>query len=158
MATKKEQTTTTKAEEPAVLQEADVGMAQPKLKEYKSEELLKVFDELIFQGEYTEEQTIRGKLKVTFRSRSAEETMEISKTLDNMDFKLLSTMQEQRAFLNLAKSLTLYQGRDLEKLKADEKIQFIKRLPTSILGALADALAEFDRKVDLACREADANF
>lgn len=148
-----EETTTAAA---ATLQASD--LPQPKLKEYKKEELLAVFDELIFQGEYTEEQTIRGKLKVSFRSRSADETMQISKQLDVMDFKLLTTMQEQRAFLNLSKSLTMYQGKDLDKLKSEEKAEFIKRLPTSILGALADALAEFDRKVDLACREADENF
>lgn len=137
----------------------DLGpMTQPEQKKYTKEELLKVFDELIFQGEYSEDQTLKGKLKVTFRSRSAEETMEISRSLDVMDFKLLTTMQEQRAFLNLSKSLTMYQGRDLGKMKDEERTAFIRKLPTSILGALADSLAEFDRKVDLACREADESF
>lgn len=147
-----------KVDETAKIDVAAIAAQQPKLKEYSKEELLSVFDTLIFQGEYTEEQTLRGKLKVMFRSRSADETMDISKSLDSMDFKLLSTMQEQRAFLNLTKSLTHYQGKDLEKLKVEDKLSFIKKLPTSILGALADALAEFDRKVDLACREADENF
>src|SRR6266436_7566443 len=93
----------TEVNETPTLKEADLQPQQlpqqPQMKKYKKEELLGVFDELIFQGEYTEEQTIKGKLKVTFRSRSADETMQISRNLDAMDFKLLTTMQEQRAFL-----------------------------------------------------------
>lgn len=134
------------------------GLPEMKLKKYEPEELLRVFDQLIFEGEYKEDLTIKGKLKVTFRSRSAEETMEISRILDASEFKLLSTIQEQRAFLNLGKSLIMYQGRDLANVKPDEKANFIKKLPTSILASLADSLAEFDRKVDLACREAEENF
>jgi hypothetical protein len=129
-----------------------------KMPEYKKEELMAVFDQLIFEGEFKEESTIKGKLKVEFRSRTAEETMEISKFLDSAEYKLLTTMQEQRAFLNLNKSLVKYQGRDLTTISNDEKGKFIRRLPTSILASLADSLAEFDRKVDLACREAEEGF
>jgi hypothetical protein len=129
-----------------------------KKSKFTKEELLKVFDELIFQSEYREDVTIRGKLRVTFRSRTTEETMEISKILDNQDFKLLSTMQEQRAFQNLLKSLVSYQGRDLSALKVEDKEKFIKKIPTSIIGSLADKLAEFDLKIDEACQEGESNF
>jgi len=130
----------------------------PKLPEYKQDELLAIFDELIFNGEYKEEVTVRGKLKVEFRSRSSEETMDISRILDSADYKLISTLQEQRAFMNLCKSLVKYHGRDLSQVSDDERTKFVKKLPIQILAILADKLAEFDRKVDLACREAEANF
>lgn len=129
-----------------------------KLPKYTKEDLIKVFDELIFQGEYVEERTIKTRLKVAFRSRTAEETMSISQSLDNAEYKLLTTMQERRAFLNLRCSLVKYQGKDLSNVPQDEKTKFIQKLPTSILASLADALAEFDRKVDLACRDAEENF
>jgi hypothetical protein len=137
---------------------AALTQQQRKLPEYKKEELTAVFDQLIFEGEFKEEVTIKGKLKVEFRSRTAEETMEISKFLDNAEYKLLTTMQEQRAFLNLNKSLVKYQGKDLSAVPSDERAKFIRRLPTSILASLADSLAEFDRKVDIACREAEDGF
>lgn len=130
----------------------------PELKKYSKEDLLKVFDELIFQGEYTEEVLIKNKLKVRFRSRTADETMKISQELDGAEYKLLSTMQERRAFLNLRASLITYQGKDLTNVSDEEKTKVIKKLPTSMVSALADSLSEFDRKVDLACREAEENF
>jgi hypothetical protein len=144
----------TKSEE--AKQEAQTAPAF-KMKEYKPEDLAKVLDELIFSGEYTEEVTIKNKLKVSFRTRTAEETMHVSRMLDSQDFKLLTTMQEQRAYNNLLRSLTSYQGKDLSKMEMEEKGKFIRRLPTSIIAVLSDSLAEFDRKVDLAARE-EANF
>jgi hypothetical protein len=116
---------------------AALTQQQRKLPEYKKEELTAVFDQLIFEGEFKEEVTIKGKLKVEFRSRTAEETMEISKFLDNAEYKLLTTMQEQRAFLNLNKSLVKYQGKDLSAVPSDERAKFIRRLPTSILASLS---------------------
>lgn len=134
------------------------AIPQFKFKEYKPEELAAVFDELLFEGEYKEDVTIRGKLKVTFRTRSAEETMQISKQLDLSDYKFLPTIQEQRAFLNVSKSLISYQGKDLTVIKEEEKGAFIRKLPTSILSTLTDSLAEFDRKIDIACRNAEDSF
>jgi hypothetical protein len=138
--------------------ETKVDNTQRKKPRFTKEELLKVFDVLIFEGEYKEEVAIKNKLRVTFRSRTTEETMEISKILDSQDFKLLSTMQEQRAFHNLLKSLVVYQGRDLTNIKPEEKEKIIKKIPTSIIGSLADKLAEFDLKVDEACQEGEGNF
>jgi hypothetical protein len=149
-----------KTEKPAEVKKEDLKADESAIKKpkYTKEELGKIFDELIFQGEYREDVTIRGKLRVTFRSRTTEETMEITKALDGQDFKLLSTMQEQRAFRNLIKSLVAYQGRDLSNMKPEEREQFIRKIPTSIIGSLADKLAEFDLKVDEACREGEENF
>lgn len=130
----------------------------PELKKYTKEDLLKIFDELIFQGEYTEEVTLKGRLKIRFRSRTADETMRISQELDGSEYKMITTMQERRAFLNLRASLITYQGKDLSSVSDEEKTKIIKKLPTSMVSALADSLSEFDRKVDLACREAEENF
>lgn len=129
-----------------------------KAKEYTKEELAAVFDQLLFEGEYKEDVTIKGKLRVAFRTRNAAETMNISRVLDSSDFKLLPTIQEQRAFLNITKSLVAYQGKDLSEVKDEEKIAFIRKLPTSLISAMADSLAEFDRKIDLACRDAENSF
>lgn len=125
---------------------------------YSKEELLKIFDELIFEGEYKEDITIRGKLRVTFRSRTTEETMEVAKFLDTQEYNLLITMQQERAVRNLAYSLVNFQGKDLAGIKHEDKLKFVQSKPMPILMALADKLSEFDVKVEMACREAEENF
>lgn len=125
---------------------------------YDKDELLAIFDEIIFQGEYLEDVTIRGKLKVQFRTRTAEEIEQISKVIDATSFNLISTMNESRMVLNLQYALTYYQGRDLSSLKVEDRAKFIKKLPGPVIAVLIDALFKFDDKVAEACKEVEANF
>lgn len=134
------------------------SLPEIKLKEYTKEDLIKVFDDLIFNNEYEEEFLIKGKLKVIFRSRNTEEAMAVSDQLDKSEFKLITTMQERRAFMNISRSLVSYQGRDLKQMTLDDREKFVKKLSLPVIGAISDVLTEFDRKVDLACREGNEGF
>lgn len=126
---------------------------------FSKEELLAIFDEMIFSGSYEEEVSLRGgKLKVTFRSRTAEETTSISKDIDGTSFNLISTLQERRALLNLAYSLVKYAGKDLSGMSAEDRVKYVGKLPTPVVGALSVALSNFDQKIDAACVEGEANF
>lgn len=125
---------------------------------WNKDELLEVFDKLLFEGEYTETFTIRGKLLVTFRSRSADETMKISREIDNTPFNLVSTVQEHKALLNMSYSLVNYSGKDFSDATQETIFNFIKKLPIFIVGVLIDKLSDFDSKVDAACKEAEENF
>lgn len=125
---------------------------------FDKDELIAIFDRIIFEGEYSEQVKIKGKLSTTFRTRSAGETLEISKTIDSIQANLVVTINEQRAVLNLAYSLVEYSGKDLKKASVDEKLTFVKKLPVPIIAALSDALAQFDYKVDTACKEGEENF
>jgi hypothetical protein len=125
---------------------------------WSKEDLLKVFDDLMFAGEYSEEVLIKGRLKVTFRTRTAEEQVDISKFLDQSQFNLILTVQEHRALYNLRASLINYNGRDLSHVDAEEKMKFINKLNIQVVSAVSDALAQFDAKVEAACREAEENF
>lgn len=104
------------------------------------------------------EMKIKGKLAITFRTRTADETLEISKKIDVIQANLVSTVNEQRAVLNLHSLNYFYQGKDLSKATVEERLIFVKKLPTPIIAALTDSLAKFERKVDIACREAEENF
>lgn len=137
--------------------DAEVEKETPK-KEYDKEELLRIFDDVIFSGEYTEEVTIKNKLKVKFKTRTAEEISEISKTLDGTSFNLVATLQETRVILNLQYALVGYQGRDLAMEGVASRAKFINRLPGPVIGLLINALYEFDEKVSAACNEAEENF
>ncbi len=123
--------------------------AEAKKDEFDKAELLAIFDEMIFSGEYKEDVTIKGKLKVTFRARSAN---------DSSQFSLMATITEQRAFLNLIYSMTAYAGKNHEKVEIKERREMIGKLPAVIIGALSEALVKFDQKMDAACREGEANF
>lgn len=145
------------AESPAVSEpEAESKVdTQP---EYPQEELLRVFDEIIFSGEYRETYTIRGRVPVTFRNRSAEEMSEIQLTIDTAGYNLISTVESIRSIKNLQYALVGYHGKDLSLMKIEEKAKFINKLPGPIVGTLFMLLSKFDNKINQACREGEANF
>lgn len=126
--------------------------------EYDQEELLRIFDEIIFAGEYGEQVIIKNRLKVGFRTRSAAEIEEISIMVDGITANLISTLNEKRSVLNLQYALTSYQGRDLRTMKVEERAKFVRSLPGPIIGALLAALHKFDQKVFIACQEGEENF
>jgi hypothetical protein len=130
--------------------------AKPKVT-YPKEELLAIFDELLFSGEYVEEVMIKNKLRVKFRSRSVEDVTAISKEIDESKFVLAVTMFDARALLNLAYSLIEYNGKELSE-KPEERKAFINKLPSVIVAALSDALSTLDMKVNMAVEEGDQNF
>jgi len=138
--------------------ENTVKTEAPKAPEFDKDELLHIFDEIIFSGEYTEEINIRGKLKIVFRARSAEETTTISREIDGKNFTLITTLQEHRALLNLAYSLVGYAGKDLSKVSIDDRKAILNRLPAAMVATLSNRLSTFDLKVDMACREGEVNF
>jgi hypothetical protein len=126
---------------------------------YSKEELIQIFDEMIFQGSYSEKVELRGgKLKVVFRTRTAEESENISKVIDTTTANLVATIVEKRQLINLHYAIESYQGTDLSGLKVEEKAKFINKLPGPVVGALMIALGKFDEKVFEATKEGEENF
>jgi hypothetical protein len=131
---------------------------KPPKSKYSPEELLQIFDEMIFAGGYSEQVTIRGKLNVGFRTRNAEEVESISMKLDSSGVNLINTANEKRSLLNLHYALISYQGKDLSSMKIEEKISYINKLPAPIIGSLIAEMIRFDTKVYAACEEGETNF
>ncbi len=125
---------------------------------YNSDELLKIFDDMIFAGGYSESVTIRGRLKVAFRTRTAEEMDAITQKIDGTSAVLMATLVEKRNLLNLYYALTSYQGKDLNGLKLEEKTNFINKLPAPVVGMMMVSLYTFDMKIQEATKEGEANF
>jgi hypothetical protein len=144
-------TTTETDKDTSVAEKAD----KPK---FDKEELLRIFDEMIFSGEYIEDVLIKKKLKLKFRTRSAKDTMEISKDIDSKSFTLINTLSEYRAVQNLAYSLVSYSGNDLSQMPVEERVKYVTGLPGIIVGTLSDALAKFDQKIAAAFDEGQENF
>ena len=78
--------------------------------------------------------------------------------MDIKSYNLVSTLQEKRSILTLYKGLVSYNGRDLQTIPELKKQEFIDKLPAAIATALSEAQWKFNRKVDVACREGEANF
>jgi len=129
-----------------------------KTPKYDPDELARIFDEIIFSGEYSEDVTVRGKLRVRFRTRTAEEIEQISAVVDATKANLVSTLAEKRAVLNLQYGLAMFQGKDLRSLSVEDRAKFVKRLPGPVIGALLTALNDFDAKVYAACQDGEENF
>lgn len=125
---------------------------------YDKEELNRIFDEILFSQEYQETVTIKGKMKVTFRTRSAEEIEAITKKLDATPANLVATLSEKRAILTLHDALVNYHGKDLSGMKLEDKARFVNKLPGVVVGALMRALQKFDDKCFEACKEGEENF
>lgn len=125
--------------------------------EFNKEELLAIFDELLFSGEYVEDIVIKGKLKVSFKSRSVEDVTKISKEIDSGQYNLMITMSDNRALLNLAYSLVSYNGKTLPE-EAEDRKKFINKLPSAVVALLSDHLTKFDTKINEALKEGDENF
>jgi hypothetical protein len=137
--------------------EAETAEKKPEAK-YSQDELLRIFDEVIFSGEYCEDVTIKNRLKVRFRTRTAEEIEEITRLVDATQANWQSTVNEKRTLLNLQYALISFQGTDLRSLKIDDRAKYIRKLPGPVIGALLVALGRFDEKVFAACQEGEENF
>jgi hypothetical protein len=127
-------------------------------KKYDQDELLKIFDELLFTGVYSEKVSIKGRLNVEFRTRTAEEMASITREIDGTSAVLMATVMEKRNLLNLYHGLVSYQGKDLSTAKYEDKVGFINKLPAPVVGLLMVSLYDFDLKVEAATKEAEANF
>lgn len=143
------------SQSPTPLEEESLEIATPK---YDQQELLQIFDELIFSGEYSEKISIRNKLNFVFRTRSSEEISDLVRSTDKIGANLYATLDQARQILHLQYALVEYQGTDLRGLKTEQKAEFIGRLPGPIIGSLLTSLAKFDAKVYAACQEGEENF
>jgi hypothetical protein len=125
---------------------------------YDPDELLQIFDEIIFSGEYQEDYRIKNKLTVTFRTRTAEEINQIQKVIDGAGYSLISSVEMAKSTLNLQYALTSYNGKDLAMMKPEDRAAFVEKLSGPIVGMLLGILGRFDHKVASALREGEENF
>jgi hypothetical protein len=140
------------------LDEKEVVDTDPSKPKYDPDELNRIFDAILFEGEYFENITIRGRLSIRFRTRTADEIDMITGILDKAQANLVSTLGEKRSIINLQYSLCGFNGKDLRGLSLEEKAKFVGKLPGPVISALLIELSKFDAKVYAACVEAEENF
>ena len=124
---------------------------------YDPNELLRIFDEIIFNGEYVEEVIIRKRIPVRFSTRTAKQIGQVQDAIDGAGLTLISSIEQRRSILNLEHALVGFNGTDLSGLKKEERSAFIGNLAGPVIAMLLDAMSTFDMKIAAACRE-EANF
>lgn len=156
MSTKKP--TTTAEVQPEVPAKVDTTETQTQSgPKYDQVELLRIFDEIIFAGEYVEEIIIRNRLPVKFSTRTAEQVGEVQDALDTAGLTLISSVEQRRSILILEQALVSFNGKDLAGLAKKDRSAFIGNLAAPVIAMLLNAMSEFDMKIAAACRE-EANF
>lgn len=125
---------------------------------YSQEELLRVFDEIMFSGDYAEDYVIKGRLPVTFKTRTGEDINAIQRSIDAAGFNLISSVETMRSLMNLQYSLVRYDKKDLTLMEPSERAKFVERLSGPMIAILLDTMGKFDHKVAEACKEGEANF
>ncbi len=144
---------------PSEVEDSKTKQEGPKEIKYSEDELNRVFDEIMFQGSYSEQMKLKnGRLVVTFRSRTAEEVTTITQKLDAMQATLIATLSDKRSVLNLEYALQAIQGTDLTKMSHEARAKYIGNLPGVVVGMLVNAMNVFDTKVYQACKDAEINF
>lgn len=147
-----------KTEEPAEETKETVSQLDTGLPEYSPEELEPIFDSILFEGKYSEEVSIGGKLKVTFQTRNGQDVRNVVMRLDQVKVNMGLTLESLRSLYNLVYSVVEFNGNDLSGAKFEERLERLEKLPSAVLGALIRKLVEFDLKVEAAVNHGEANF
>lgn len=144
--------------------EADKNAEKPKEEEtreapskYTQDELLTIFDALVFEGEYRETHQGRG-LKVTYRSRTGKDAVDISRALDRFEGKSYMTISTYANILTLVYSIVDLNGVDFSAMSIEDRYKAITKQSDAINALLYGKLSEFDEKISLAIEEGRKNF
>jgi hypothetical protein len=124
---------------------------------YDPNELLRIFDDIIFSGEYVEEVIIKNRLVIKFSTRTAEQIGKIQDALDAAGLQLISSIEQRRSIMSLEQSLVNFNGTDLAGLSEKDRSSFISKLAAPVIAMLLTEMSKFDMKIAAACRE-EANF
>lgn len=130
-------------------------------RKFDQEKLLRIFDEILFNGEYAEEHVIKGRLKITLRSRSTGDMGAITNKMDDhiKNAGTVISVAQKNSLLNMCYSLVKYNGKDLSTLDPlTTRLAFIEKIPAPIMDAMISCLSKFDEEITEACKEGEENF
>lgn len=97
--------------------------------EFNKQELLEIFDAIMFEGEYRETINLGKKYTAVLRSRTVGESNTITRKVDSLDLKTFMAVQNITNVMTLTYSLVEYNGKDLSALNFKDKLSFVESLP-----------------------------
>lgn len=129
----------------------------PVTEKYTKEELLAVYDTLVFEGSYTEVYKSRG-INAVFRTRNGDDVIRLNQYLDSYQAKSMASLQTYSNMLTLAASLKSVNGKEFKSGDIQSAYAHLKTLPDALNTLLLMHLSDFDNKVGLAIDEGRKNF
>jgi len=112
---------------------------------YLKEDLLAIFDSLVFEEGYEEDIKLGGKLTFTLSTLTGDDEVALSSD---------GVLPVDR----LARSISKFKGQDLKGMSGEDRVKIIKKQPAVILSSMLNKLSEFENKVFFAEREGSKNF
>ena len=125
---------------------------------YSKEELLRIFDTMLFEGEYREVIKIGKNYSVKLRSRSVGESNDITRKVDALDLKTFLAVQNFTNVITLAYALCEINSKNMMDMSFSERYAKVKELPEGLIIILSGKLFEFDQKVLEAMKAGQENF
>ena len=125
---------------------------------YKKEDLLKIFDTILFEGEFRETVKLGKNYTIKFRTRTVGESNDITRKVDALDLKTFLAVQNFTNVITLAYAICEINNKNLMDLKFEEKYKLIKQLPEGLIVVISSKLFDFDQKVMAAMKEGQENF
>ena len=124
---------------------------------YKLQELLGIYDSIIFDSSFDKQYSLRG-LKFTLRTRSSASIMKVNQALDNLKAQSQNTYQTYSNYFMLAASLKSYGTSDFDDSNLKGAYDYLVTLPSPIIDILLGKLNEFDLMIALALQAGRENF
>ena len=110
------------------------------------EELLSFWDSMLKKKPFEETYKIR-ELSIVFRTRSTQEIHELFERIDSLTYSLDSTLTKVHVDFTLASALKSLGSDNLEGMKFEDKLKFVRSLPAPLTKLVIDQLDHFDCKV-----------
>ena len=138
--------------------------------EIKKEEALIIIDALLSQGKYSETVKLGPERTAKLVTRSTRFNTFLSDTIDIADPQKVGKLNQLMTEYQMAASLVEFCGRELPDLSVgmpedvwrktlEEKVRFVRTLPSPVFIALCNKLSRFDAKIILVFSEGyDENF
>lgn len=146
----RQEETETKAEAPADTKKNEYDP-------YTKEQLLALYDDLVFENGYKEEIKVRG-FSFGFKTRSSEDLIGINRALDNFKAQSANSYQTYANYLTLAASLSFIDGVEFEAGKLKLAYDALLKQTTAKVDIMLMELTNFDRKVAMAIEVGRKNF
>lgn len=124
---------------------------------YTKEELLAVYDTLVFEGTYTQVFRSRG-LNAEYRTRSGDDVVRLNQYLDAYQAKSMASLQTYSNMLTLAASLKSFNGKEFKPGDIRGTFDYLRTQPDAVNTLLLMNLSDFDMKVGMAIEEGRKNF
>jgi len=122
--------------------------------ELTKEEKERFVEDLVLTGGTTYEKTVfNDKLKLKFRTLSGNEQLEIEQELTNPDSSTAYILHNYSLHL-ISYSLLTYGDKDISKMNAKERLEFVKALSNPMIDILIGTYNEFQKKIQ-ACTKGE---